>query len=68
MFLLLPAPHTPREGRFTQAHGESRLTAAAFDVNQRRLLTAGNDGSVRMWNFNNGSLLREYKHSERNIT
>lgn len=51
-----------REGRFTRAHGDSRVTAATFDANERRLLTAANDGTVRMWNFNNGSLLRQYKH------
>ncbi|KXZ51188.1 hypothetical protein GPECTOR_13g675 [Gonium pectorale] len=52
------------EGRFTRAHGDSRITAACFDRNERRLLTAANDGAVRMWNFNNGSLLRQYKHGE----
>lgn len=53
-----------REGRFTRAHGDSRVTCACFDTNQRRLLTAANDGTVRMWNFNNGSLLRKYRHHE----
>lgn len=51
-----------REGRFTKAHRESRVTAAVFDTNERRLVTVANDGSVRMWNFNNGSLLRQYLH------
>ncbi|KAG2424023.1 hypothetical protein HXX76_014847 [Chlamydomonas incerta] len=53
-----------REGRFTRAHGDARLTSACFDHNERRLLTAAGDGSVRMTNFNNGSLLRQYKHDE----
>ncbi|GFR43071.1 hypothetical protein Agub_g4078 [Astrephomene gubernaculifera] len=56
-----------REGRFTRAHGDSRITTACFDNNERRLLTAANDGAVRMWNFNNGSLLREYKHDEEEL-
>jgi WD repeat-containing protein 49 len=52
-----------RSGRFTASHGgESgpvpHVTAAALDSNQRRLVTGANDGSVRLWNFNNGSLLR----------
>lgn len=51
-----------REGRFTKAHMESRVTSAVFDTNQRRLVTVADDGSVRMWNFNNGSLLRQYLH------
>ncbi len=35
-----------------------------FDKNERRLVTAASNGSVVMWNFNNGSKLREYQHSE----
>lgn len=31
-----------------------------FDRKHRRLLTASNDASVRLWNFNNGSLLRRW--------
>ncbi len=46
-----------RVGRFTRAHGKAKVTAAAFDHNQRRLVTAASDGGVCMWNFNNGSLL-----------
>ncbi|KAG2439805.1 hypothetical protein HYH02_010440 [Chlamydomonas schloesseri] len=53
-----------REGRFTRAHGDARLTSACFDNNERRLLTAAGDGSVRMTNFNNGSLLRQYRHDD----
>jgi WD40 repeat protein len=51
-----------RDSRFMHAHGESRLTAACLDHKQRRLLTAANDGSIKMWNFNNGSLLRRFVH------
>ncbi|GIL56855.1 hypothetical protein Vafri_12156, partial [Volvox africanus] len=56
-----------REGRFTRSQGDSRITTACFDRNQRRLLTAANDGTVSMWNFNNGSLLRQYKHEEEQL-
>jgi WD40 repeat protein len=28
------------------------------------MLSAGNDGKVKMWNFNNGSMLREFMHSD----
>lgn len=35
-----------------------QVTALSFDKNERRLVTAANDASIRMWNFNNGSLLR----------
>jgi WD40 repeat protein len=34
------------------------VTALSFDKNERRLVTAANDACIRMWNFNNGSLLR----------
>lgn len=27
-------------------------------------MTAGSDGTVFMWNFNNGSRLKEFRHSE----
>ena len=47
-----------REGHFTNAHGTSRLTALAFDFNQRRLLTGGADGRSCMFNLNSGSLLQ----------
>ena len=30
------------------------------DVMQRRLLTASDDGIVRMWNFNSGALQRQF--------
>lgn len=53
-----------REGFFRKAHGSARVSAVAFDAAQRRLITASNQGSVRMWNFNSGSLLREFVHDE----
>jgi WD40 repeat protein len=51
-----------RDSCFSRAHGDSRLTAACLDHKQRRLLTAANDGSIKMWNFNNGSQLRRFSH------
>jgi WD40 repeat protein len=45
---------------YSEAHGPGgRLSAMAFDANQRRLLTGGSDGMLRFWNANNGSVLRE---------
>ena len=41
-----------------------QLSAICFDKNERRLVTAGNDGTVFMWNFNNGSRLKEFAHTE----
>jgi WD40 repeat protein len=47
--------------RFVRTHGEGLpITAATFDVSKRKLLTASSDGAVRMWNFNNGQLLKEF--------
>ena len=34
------------------------LTCMTFDPTERRLITAGRDGCVKIWNFNNGALLR----------
>ena len=41
-----------------------KLTAMAFDANQRRLLTATDGGTVAMWNFNSGAVLRRFRHRE----
>jgi WD40 repeat protein len=35
------------------------ITKMRFDPTQRRLITASREGLVRIWNFNNGALLRE---------
>ena len=35
------------------------ITAMKLDPTKRRLATAARDGMVRIWNFNNGALLRE---------
>ena len=49
-----------RKARFTELHGDNLLTTATFDARQRCLLTASDDGTVKLWNFNSGSLLRQY--------
>eukprot|EP00879_Flechtneria_rotunda_P007606 GHRR01007977.1.p1 GENE.GHRR01007977.1~~GHRR01007977.1.p1 ORF type:complete len:676 (+),score=279.33 GHRR01007977.1:4210-6237(+) len=53
-----------RQGRFAVDHDGSRVTAISFDKKQRRLVTAANDGSIKMWNFNNGSALRSFAHDQ----
>ncbi|KAJ3086960.1 hypothetical protein HK102_012084 [Quaeritorhiza haematococci] len=45
--------------RFADVHDKSEITAMAFDASRRRLITGGRDGSIKMWNFNNGQLLHE---------
>uniref|UniRef100_A0A8C7JM02 WD repeat-containing protein on Y chromosome n=1 Tax=Oncorhynchus kisutch TaxID=8019 RepID=A0A8C7JM02_ONCKI len=35
------------------------VTAMAFDGPKRRLITGSKDGTLRLWNFNNGALLSE---------
>ncbi|CAM9490662.1 unnamed protein product, partial [Chrysoparadoxa australica] len=45
--------------RFTGAHGDSKISAMCFDGSGRRLLTGANDGSMKIWNFSNGQLLRD---------
>ncbi len=42
--------------RFGKAHGTSKISCLAFDASERRLLTGANDGTVKMWNFNNGKV------------
>jgi len=43
--------------QFSQAHGEAEITAMSFDPSGRRLITGGRDGTVKIWNFNNGACL-----------
>lgn len=37
----------------------AEITAMTFDPSLRRLITGGRDGTVKVWNFNNGACLRE---------
>lgn len=43
--------------QFSQAHGEAEITAMSFDPSGRRLITGGRDGTIKIWNFNNGACL-----------
>jgi WD40 repeat protein len=45
--------------RFIDPHGASNLTALCFDVGGRRLVSGAHDGSLKIWNFNNGACLAE---------
>lgn len=45
--------------QFSNAHGYSEITAMIFDPSKRRLITGARDGTVRIWNFNNGCCLSE---------
>ena len=35
------------------------VTAISFDPTKRRLITGTRDGTVKIWNFNNGACLQE---------
>lgn len=43
--------------QFSRCHGDVELTAMIFDPSGRRLITGGRDGSLKIWNFNNGACL-----------
>lgn len=43
--------------QFSHCHGNMEITAMAFDSARRRLITGGRDGSLKIWNFNNGACL-----------
>ncbi|KAI8818235.1 WD40-repeat-containing domain protein, partial [Fimicolochytrium jonesii] len=45
--------------RFAHLHGKAEITAMTFDNACRRLITGGRDGSIKVWNFNNGQLIQE---------
>ncbi|KAL5267550.1 hypothetical protein ACHWQZ_G004550 [Mnemiopsis leidyi] len=48
--------------QFSNCHGNHEITAMTFDPTHRRLLTAGKDGTIKIWNFNNGALLDELQN------
>ena len=43
--------------QFGNAHADTEITAMSFDPSKRRLVTGARDGSVKIWNFNNGQCL-----------
>ncbi|KAI9139143.1 WD40-repeat-containing domain protein [Paraphysoderma sedebokerense] len=51
--------------QFFNLHGKLEITAMCFDKSCRRLLTGSRDGVVKMWNFNNGQLLKKMVKSTR---
>ena len=47
--------------KFGDAHGpKSKITAGCFDESMRRLLTAGSNGTIKIWNFSNGQCLKDF--------
>ncbi|KAK3266557.1 hypothetical protein CYMTET_24827 [Cymbomonas tetramitiformis] len=48
---------------FGDAHA-SRVSSMAFDTAGRRLLSASIDGTVRIHNYNNGTLLKNFTHND----
>lgn len=52
--------------QFSNCHGNQEITAMAFDPSGRRLITGARDGSIKIWNFNNGACLSAL-HSEDNL-
>ncbi|TMW59593.1 hypothetical protein Poli38472_004662 [Pythium oligandrum] len=50
---------------FSNAHGQSPVTAISFDYPGRRLLTGSHDGTLlKMWNFSNGALVKQFLKQE----
>ncbi|RKO89787.1 WD40-repeat-containing domain protein, partial [Blyttiomyces helicus] len=45
--------------QFHEAHGKLEITAMCFDRTGRRLITGSRDNVIKMWNFNNGQILRK---------
>jgi len=51
--------------KFGNTHGpKNKITAGCFDSSKRRLITAGSDGTVKMWNFSNGQCLTDLISAE----
>ncbi|RHY07578.1 hypothetical protein DYB36_000030 [Aphanomyces astaci] len=53
---------------FNNAHGTSPITAMSFDCAGRRLITGSHDGAqVKMWNFSNGALVKQFLKQENDV-
>lgn len=50
------------------ASHNSPITAACLDHRGKRLITTAQNGTVKMWNFNNGACMHEYARSKREIS
>ncbi len=52
--------------KFGDAHGpQQKVTCGTFDMFQRRLVTSGEDGSCKIWNFSNGHSLKNLLTEEK---
>jgi WD40 repeat protein len=49
---------------YNNAHDDSAITCMTFDETNRRLVTAGRDGTCKLWNFNNGHCLKILHNGE----
>ena len=43
---------------FCNVHDESPITTIMLDDTGRKLITGGQDGKIKIWNYNNGSCIR----------
>ncbi|GBG25627.1 WD repeat-containing protein 64 [Hondaea fermentalgiana] len=46
--------------RFLHPHDKENVTSVCFDTGGRRLFTGAHDGTIKVWNFNNGACLGEF--------
>ncbi|GFO38221.1 WD repeat-containing protein on y chromosome-like isoform x1 [Plakobranchus ocellatus] len=44
---------------FSNAHGDEEITCMAFDATNRRLISGARNGTVKVWNFQNGHNLHK---------
>lgn len=51
---------------FTTKHG-APVTCACLDTRGKRLLTGAHNGTVYMWNFNNGAMMTEFAPRQKEI-
>lgn len=56
-----------RDSRVSRKTSDLKVTSACLDTNQRRLLTANNDGSINSWNPNCGRLLRRLRGQQHDV-
>jgi WD40 repeat protein len=57
--------------RFKNCHGLQKITAMAFDLTARRLVTSGHmdpDGAVKVWNFSTGEVLMTLQAPPHDLT